>query len=515
MELVKNLKISHKLQVLIALSALFLIIASIVGYGYIQSGQKKIQQMYNDRLIPVKELMLARVNLNASKANIYDMITTTDYRKKIELKNNIESRLTESDKIFKDYEQRKLDTFELSTLDELKNLLSEYRPLRGQTMQLAMEGKNAQALSVFRNADNKFGNIVKTIEKLTDYSAEKADNLNTQSQKDAVTANIILLIVGLGSLTLLIVLGTMISNMITRPIQHAIGELTTGSSEVSAASAQVEAASQQLAEGTTEQAASIQETSSTLEETASMVQQNNENTRQAAIMAKSAKDYAEKSNSEMSQMMVSMEDLMQSSNEIAKIIKVIDEIAFQTNILSLNAAVEAARAGDAGKGFAVVAEEVRNLAQRSAQAAKDTASIIENNISLSETSVEMAKTVNDALSSIGNEAKKVSELLEEISTATEEQSRGVGEINKAIRQMEQVMQSNSATAEQSAAASRQLSSQAVNVNEIVQVLTRLVEGSDAVNINRQLSTSQIRTTQRRRLVTANQTPESVIPLNTF
>ena len=194
--------------------------------------------------------------------------------------------------------------------------------------------------------------------------------------------------------------------MITRPIKHAIDGLNIGTEEVSAASSQVAAASQQLAEGTTEQAAAIQETSATLEETSSMVHQNRENTQEAASLAKKTKQFAEKSTWDMHHAMAAMEELKGSSNEIGKIIKVIDEIAFQTNILSLNAAVEAARAGDAGKGFAVVAEEVRNLAQRSAQAAKDTTVIIERNIELSGGSVENARHIQSAFVTIGDAGNK-------------------------------------------------------------------------------------------------------------
>lgn len=253
-------------------------------------------------------------------------------------------------------------------------------------------------------------------------------------------------------------------------------ELGESSGEVSEASSQLDAASEKLAEGTSEQAASIQETSSTLEETSSMVQQNRENTKQAAALAKQSKEYAGKSNIEMQRMMTAMDDLKKSSGEIAKIIKVIDEIAFQTNILSLNAAVEAARAGDAGKGFAVVAEEVRSLAQRSAQAAKDTTVIIESNISLSENGSIVAKEVQKSISEIDEQSKKVSELLDEISVATDEQAQGVDQINKAISQMEIVLASNAQTAEESSAASKALFSQTINLNEIISDLNGLVNG---------------------------------------
>lgn len=253
-------------------------------------------------------------------------------------------------------------------------------------------------------------------------------------------------------------------------------ELDESSKEVAAASSQLDLASQKLAEGSAEQAASIQETSSTLEETESMVQQNKDNTQQAAALAKQSKEYAGKSNIEMQKMMSAMEDLKKSSSEISKIIKVIDEIAFQTNILSLNAAVEAARAGEAGKGFAVVAEEVRNLAQRSAQAAKETTKIIEGNIALSENGVQIAKDVQESISEIDVQSKKVSDLLDEISVATSEQAQGVSQINKAVSQMEIVISSNAQTAEESSSASKALYAQTLNLREIIEKLELIIKG---------------------------------------
>lgn len=274
-----------------------------------------------------------------------------------------------------------------------------------------------------------------------------------------------------------------LGKVIATPIKNAITGLNMGAEEVSCASSQVASASQSLAEGASEQAAAIQETSATLEETSSMVHQNRENTQQAVELAKRAKSYALQCDSEMQKMSNSMSELKNSSNEIAKIIKVIDEIAFQTNILSLNAAVEAARAGEVGKGFAVVAEEVRNLAQRSAQAAKDTTTIIENNIDLSDKSVAIANIVKEAVLSIEDQTNKVNDLLEEIYVATNEQAQGVDQINKAVSQMEDALQTNAATADESAGASRALQDQAINVREIVDSLLALVDGANGTNIN--------------------------------
>jgi methyl-accepting chemotaxis protein len=264
---------------------------------------------------------------------------------------------------------------------------------------------------------------------------------------------------------------------IVKSMEQITNDLDDTSRMVESASLELDANSQELSSGSTEQAASVQETSSTLEETSSMIQQNNENTKQAAFLAKQSKEFATKSNEEMGKMILSIDELKKSSDEISKIIKVIDEIAFQTNILSLNAAVEAARAGDAGKGFAVVAEEVRTLAQKSAQAAKETAKIIERNIQISQTSSEITKEVQKSIKGIDEQDKKVSDLLDEIAVATNEQAQGVDQINKAVSQMEIVISSNAQMAEKSAVASKDLYNQTSNMNEIIGRLRAFVNGS--------------------------------------
>lgn len=278
-----------------------------------------------------------------------------------------------------------------------------------------------------------------------------------------------------------VAVSALIAHLITRHISKDINlvveDLSLAVNELSSLTADIKTSGHKLAEGTTQQAASIQETSSTLEESSSMVHQTAQNTKEADVLAKQAKDFANKGNTEMQTMLDLMQELKRSSGEISKIIKVIDEIAFQTNILSLNAAVEAARAGDAGKGFAVVAEEVRNLAQRSAQAAKDTSGIIESNIDLSEKCLAITEQVGGSLVEIKDETHKVSELLDEISTATQEQEIGINQINKAIQQMEQVLQSNAMTAQSSAASAEQVSEFTNTLAAIQQALLGLINGS--------------------------------------
>lgn len=521
----KELKVSHKLYLLVALASFFILLTSTIGYFFNARTTKALEVIYRENLIAIADIGDLGSNMNHLLANTLNLFQqTSDAENKALLEDN-ELIKDDSNKKFQEFEntnpseqvKRKLETFKVTR----SNFWEKINP----AIELAKNNRNQEAYAIYKSNLHNVKKYRDELSELQNMQRSESKEIFESSLKATQTANVLLMIIGFASLLLMVSLGIVIASAITKPIQQAIGELTTGSSEVSAASSQVEAASHSLAEGTTEQAASIQETSSTLEETSSMVQQNNENTKQAVILAKSAKEYAQKSNQEMATMMVSMSDLKQSSNEIAKIIKVIDEIAFQTNLLSLNAAVEAARAGDAGKGFAVVAEEVRSLAQRSAQAAKDTAFIIEKNISLSEDSAKIAKDVNESLSQIDDEAKKVSELLEEISTATDEQARGINEINKAIQQMEQVMQSNSATADESAAASKELASQALNVNDIVYSLVRLVEGVNDKNASSQLLVNQARKHHQitqvhkyknnPKAITQKENPENIIPLNDF
>lgn len=284
-----------------------------------------------------------------------------------------------------------------------------------------------------------------------------------------------------------IVVSQYIAWLVTKNIEQSIKAVTEDLSQTSnnltSLSRELTTTSHKLAEGSTQQAASIQETSSTLEESSSMVHQTTQNTKEAEVLARKTKEFANKGNSEMQVMLEAMEELKRSSAEISKIIKVIDEIAFQTNILSLNAAVEAARAGEAGKGFAVVAEEVRNLAQRSAQAAKDTARIIESNIDLSEKCLNITGQVSDSLVEINNESGKVSELLGEISTASQEQEIGIGQINKAITQMEHVLQANASTAQESAKSAEQLTIYEDTLKRIMGELNFLIDGVNQIQTN--------------------------------
>ena len=274
-----------------------------------------------------------------------------------------------------------------------------------------------------------------------------------------------------------ILLALFITRSITGPLRRVIDGLTSGADQTASAANQVAQSSQAMAEGASQQASSLEETSASLEEMTSMTKQNADNATQAKNLAEAANTSADRGFEAMTKMSTAIDDIKNSSDATAKIIKSIDEIAFQTNLLALNAAVEAARAGDAGKGFAVVAEEVRNLAQRSAEAAKNTSAMIEESVNNANNGVQISREVSDSLKDIAEAARKVNALVAEIASASNEQAQGIEQVSTAVAQMDQVTQANAANSEESASASEELSAQAVEMNRMVRELVAMVGGA--------------------------------------
>ncbi len=278
---------------------------------------------------------------------------------------------------------------------------------------------------------------------------------------------------------LMVTLGFILARSITSPISKVADSLNESSDQIALAAREVSVGSQNMAERASEQAASLEQTSASLEEIDSMTRQNADNAGQANSMMSDTSRVVEQANTSMAQLTTSMQAISEASNETAKIIKTIDEIAFQTNLLALNAAVEAARAGEAGAGFAVVAEEVRNLAIRSAEAAKNTANLIDDTVKKISSGCELVNKTNEAFSKVASSSKKIGELVNEISTASQEQTQGIGQISTAVAEMDKVVQANAATAEESAAASEELNAQAATMKGVVSQLVTLVGGTTA------------------------------------
>jgi methyl-accepting chemotaxis protein len=275
-------------------------------------------------------------------------------------------------------------------------------------------------------------------------------------------------IVSGGGLAFYIVRGL---NVALRGSAHNVG---AGATELAATAAQVAAASQSLARGASQQAASLQETSASTEEVASMTRSNAENSRLASDAMKAADHQVEEGNRTLEATLTSMAEIRRASSKISKIIQTIDQIAFQTNILALNAAVEAARAGQTGVGFAVVADEVRGLAQRSADAARETAALIEDSVVKSTEGSAKVEQVAAMMRLIAESTGRAKALVDGVCESSREQTRGIEQIANAMVQMDRVTQTTASSAEQSASASQRLSAQAAGLKDVASGLSELV-----------------------------------------
>ena len=387
----------------------------------------------------------------------------------------------------------------LNLFPKIDAKLAELREITNQQINIAQINLTKQAANTYRTAMQNFLTNWQRLQELNALRTKSADVVldkaklvaqtgvqTTQSlateANNALSAVITTMFIGLAiTLALGALLAFVISKSITTKIQMVIQGLAAGSSQVNSASEQLASSSQTMAEGASQQASSLEEISSSLEEIASMTRQNSANAQEANSLAIETNKASHSGTDAMSGLLGAINDIKSSSDETAKIIKTIDEIAFQTNLLALNAAVEAARAGEAGKGFAVVAEEVRNLAQRSAEAAKDTSSLIEESQQRSVRGVKMSNNVAESLNKITELATKVNSLVSEVAEASAAQSEGIGEVNNAISQMDQVTQSNAASAEESSSAAEELSGQAGELQGMVNTLVAIVEAGKSAN----------------------------------
>jgi methyl-accepting chemotaxis protein len=371
--------------------------------------------------------------------------------------------------------------------------------------ELSLASKTRDAFALFKaKTEPAFEKLKAALRDEIDYNKQICDI--TAAESIALTDNTSTVLNM--SIIMMLVACTAIAYVIVRSLNRVLTSvadtLSEGANQIVAASGQLASASQSLAKGANEQAASLQETSSALEQIGSMTKRNSESAQAAQSLSGETRDAAETGAKRTEEMQAAMKSIMQastemavaihgitnSSNSISKIISTIDEIAFQTNILALNAAVEAARAGEAGMGFAVVAEEVRSLARRSADAAKETANMIEAAVKQSQVGVEVngrvtvriaevvqkANGLRESLVHIVAKAREVDAVVGQITEASREQNSGLEQINGAINLMNQVTQANAAGSEQTASASEELTAQSIELRAGVDVLVKLVTG---------------------------------------
>ncbi|MCL2071907.1 MAG: methyl-accepting chemotaxis protein [Oscillospiraceae bacterium] len=337
-------------------------------------------------------------------------------------------------------------------------LLSAFMEKAGTEGDITLTSEDVDTISRFTKVNDEVGNSIKNSALFVAHVTRISEELKSLANGDLTTE--------ITELSEKDVMGVSVK-YVANNLNHILTEINAASIQVSTGAKQVAHGSQALASGSTEQAAASEELSSAAHEIAAKIKTNAEMAVKASELANEIKSNAEKGSCQMDEMVQAVNDINDASQQIGKVIKTIEDIAFQTNILALNAAVEAARAGSAGKGFAVVAEEVRNLASKSAESAKDTASLIENSISKAELGTRIAAETADSLTKIVSGINDSSQLIGEIASLSEEQSRGISQINIGIDQVSQVIQQNSATAEESAAASEEMSGQSAMLEDLI------------------------------------------------
>ncbi|WP_166240962.1 methyl-accepting chemotaxis protein [Paenibacillus turpanensis] len=540
-----NMKIGSKLISSFVFVAILAGVVGTVGVVNMNNMDNDYSELYVRYGVAVGDIGSAGMSFHHMRASIRDVMLAADPAEKQRYAEEARKQLPIIKEALKQFEVSIVGEATRDNFIQLQQTLEQYEKAFENAMALDREGNTQQAFKLIQSEANPLAvkaseYIAKLYESKMSDGDMKSEQLTHQSNTTIATMITIVAI----SVIAAIALGFLISRIISNPIRKMVGvaeniadgdlnvaievtskdevgilaaafqrmtdnlnnvmnNIRTASEQVASGARQVSESSITLSDGATEQASSVEELTASLEEMSVQTQLNADNAGKANQLAEETKGNAAKGNGQMNEMLAAMDGINQASANISKIIKVIDEIAFQTNILALNAAVEAARAGQHGKGFAVVAEEVRNLAARSANAAKETTEMIEGSMKKVESGTKIANETASALQQIVDDISQVAKLVNQIALSSNEQAAGVSQINQGLMQVSQVVQANSATSEESAAASEELSSQAELLNEQVSKFKlRRTYGASSYRESQQMSPELLRMIERMSSTTA-------------
>jgi methyl-accepting chemotaxis protein-1 (serine sensor receptor) len=507
--MLKNLTIKTRLIFVIVLLGLELIVGAVVGLVSLGYANRDLNSMYNDRLVAVGELDQVVRSLEGNQLATAKMVSA-DAAQIPGLLQDVDRNKATIDAQWKAYIATYLTPEETELAKKFEQVSARFQDEALNPALAAVHANNIPQAAelVHGKMTARFLEVRTAIDALIKLQLTEADHENKKSQSMYEMVRVVCL-AGMGfGLLLAAIVGTMLIRGIVNPLEEAVriahavaaGDLTQeievrskdetgrlmqalkdmnaglvkivgrvrgGTDTIATASTQIAAGNLDLSSRTEQQAAALEETASSMEELISTVKQNAENARQANVLAESASQVAGKGGSVVSEVVHTMGAINDSAKKIVDIIAVIDGIAFQTNILALNAAVEAARAGEQGRGFAVVAGEVRNLAQRSAAAAKEIKGLIDDSVEKVQVGSELVDQAGATMAEIVQSVSRVTDIMAEITAASLEQTAGIEQVNTAITQMDQATQQNAALVEEASAAAQQLRDEADSLARVV------------------------------------------------
>jgi len=507
------MKVWHKILVAPGLAIIFLMALGAASYSVLTRQHSTLGEMFNTRFGNYQLAANSSLEIGEVHAEVYRLFTWIANLKEDKIKQIAGEQKAKIDTVIKNITafgaRAGLDAGEYKAAQSAAKRLVKYRKDIDTAIDLSIVDINT-GMAAMQTADGSFKDMIKDLKDLVEIEKRLAQDSYDSAGSAFGKLVVALLAIMVIALAVSVGMAVAMSRMIVRPLKNAIaaagriasGDLTSeisavggdetgellralkdmnaslrkivsevrsGTDSISTASQQIASGNADLSQRTEEQASSLEETASSMEELTSTVKQNAENAKQANQLAASASEVAVKGGAVVSEVVGTMSSINESSKKIVDIISVIDGIAFQTNILALNAAVEAARAGEQGRGFAVVASEVRNLAQRSAAAAKEIKALIGDSVDKVGAGTKLVDEAGKTMQEIVASVKRVTDIMSEITAASQEQSAGIEQVNQAIAQMDEVTQQNAALVEEAAAAAESMQEQAQQLAQAVSV----------------------------------------------